>query len=619
MIEPRRAPVRPRVFFRESGEPLPLEDEVNRLIEAGIVGTIEVIGGQGAGKTTALAHLAGVLPADAPVTLLDEPPLPELLKPASDLRICTTTTSFRIPTLASFHLAPWTDDDLIEYLLSLHQDRCVSVMARLVPEDRPLFAGVPDLWALILDTLATNESVGTARQALYHHLASLLPDTDLVERAHSACLNAMTVSGVRWLQVRAHLARLAEAEGVARVLRHEPVQMLLAADRVAADLDSEAACDFLAVRLPRELVSAAAAVLAAFPRACDHLEQLIAGPEWSHAMAASLLHATRQGWKPAAGQVPLLEGAYLDGALWAGIELSGARLSEADLSGADLRSAGLSGTLARKARFRQALLAGADLEAFDADRADFEDTDLSSARCDQVRFLDANLKGACLDQACLRWALLNGANLTGATFIGADLASAHLLGAQICEADFSGASLRRANLAGLRLREAVFRDADFAGARLTGCDLEGMDLPGINFAEANLTDALLTGSHMPGANLAGACLTGAGLADIDWEGADLSGADLTGASFHLGSSRSGLVCSPIACEGSRTGYYTDDYEEQHYKAPEEIRKANLCGADLRGAKLHETDFYLVDLRGAFFDPAHEDHLRRSGAILTDRV
>jgi hypothetical protein len=106
---------------------------------------------------------------------------------------------------------------------------------------------------------------------------------------------------------------------------------------------------------------------------------------------------------------------------------------------------------------------------------------------------------------------------------------------------------------------------------------------------------------------------------VSWPGANLRGADLRGASFHLGSTRSGLVGSPIACEGSRTGFYTDDYDEQTYKPPEEIRKANLCGADLRGANLDGVDFYLVDLRGAVYDPEQEVHLRRCGAILEARV
>jgi hypothetical protein len=85
------------------------------------------------------------------------------------------------------------------------------------------------------------------------------------------------------------------------------------------------------------------------------------------------------------------------------------------------------------------------------------------------------------------------------------------------------------------------------------------------------------------------------------------------------STRSGLVDSPIACEGSRTGFYTDDFDEQQFKAPEDIRKANLRGADLRGARITGTDFYLVDLRNARYTPMQAEHFRSCGAILEDRV
>ena len=155
-------------------------------------------------------------------------------------------------------------------------------------------------------------------------------------------------------------------------------------------------------------------------------------------------------------------------------------------------------------------------------------------------------------------------------------------------------------------------------AKLPGCDLEGMELPGADFRGANLEQALLTGSVMPGAIFDGACLKDAGLADIDWERASLRDADLRGVTFHLGSSRNGLVGTPIACEGSRTGFYTDDYNAQDFKAPEEIRKANLCHADLRGARIDDVDFYLVDVRHALLDPEQRTHLRRCGAILEDR-
>jgi fluoroquinolone resistance protein len=146
-----------------------------------------------------------------------------------------------------------------------------------------------------------------------------------------------------------------------------------------------------------------------------------------------------------------------------------------------------------------------------------------------------------------------------------------------------------------------------------------LSLPGADFEGAWLRGALLTGTSMPAACFQSADLRETGLADVDWEGADLRGADLRDCTFHLGSTRSGLVGSPIACEGSRTGFYTDDYDDQTYKSPEDIRKANLCGADLRGAKLEGVDFYLVDLRGARFDAEQKAHLRRSGAILGTRV
>jgi uncharacterized protein YjbI with pentapeptide repeats len=619
MIQPEGAAVRPRILAPESGAALPLEEEILRLLEERATGLVQIVGPCGSGKTTALRHLATMLPPDAPAVLLDQP-LPGEVPEAETqaLVIYTTRTARSGPHLATLRLAPWGDDDLIEYLLSLHRDRCRSVMSRVRPSDRALLAGIPDLWQTALEQLVADDEPRSARHALYRHLQGLLPDTDVLERSRSACLNAMTAAEQRWARVLEQLDRLSQVPGLVRVLRHEPVQVLLAADRVAADLSSEADCDFLAVRLPRELITLAAAGLDDFPRASARLHRFLGGPAWSHAMAASLLHATGHGWRPQPGQVPVLKGAYLEGAVWPEVRLRGVALSEADLTGADLRGADLSQAVARKAGLSCVVLTGASLREFDAAGADLSGADLSHADARGARFDEANLEAACLEEASLTRASLVGSVLTGATFVAADLFQARLVGARLEGSDFTSASLRGARLSGLALREACFRGADFEGAVLEGCDLEGMDLPGVNFREADLTGALLTGSRMPKADFADACLKQAGLADVDWEGACLRGADLRGASFHMGSSRSGLVCSPIACEGSKTGFYTDDFEEQHYKAPEEIRKANLCGADLRGARLDETDFYLVDLRGARIDIIWLEHLRRCGAILQDR-
>lgn len=72
MLTPERAPVRPRVLTPGNGTALPLEDEVQALAAAGTRGVVYVAGPIGSGKTTALRHLAAVLPAELPVRVAAE-------------------------------------------------------------------------------------------------------------------------------------------------------------------------------------------------------------------------------------------------------------------------------------------------------------------------------------------------------------------------------------------------------------------------------------------------------------------------------------------------------------------------------------------------------------------
>ena len=74
-------------------------------------------------------------------------------------------------------------------------------------------------------------------------------------------------------------------------------------------------------------------------------------------------------------------------------------------------------------------------------------------------------------------------------------------------------------------------------------------LPGANFEQAVLHSAHLTGSQIPSGRFRGANLCNAGLAEIEWERADLRNVDFREATFHLGSSRSGLVGSPLRQQG----------------------------------------------------------------------
>jgi uncharacterized protein YjbI with pentapeptide repeats len=617
MIQPSRAAVRPRVYAPISGETVLLEDEIRGLVEKNASGWFAILGPAGSGKSTAIMHLAAALPPVARIVLLEELPREEVDAYCNRLVVFTTAVPGHVDGL--YRLAPWTEDDLIEYLLATHKDRCASVLARVRPADRDLFAGIPDLWQIVLEQLAGDESIPDGRSALHRYLEAHLSDTDLIERARSVCLNALAAPDCSETTALEKLAKPGFAQGLLRALRHHAVRLLLAAERIASDLRGDADCDFLAQRLPRELVRAAATLVVGEERALDHLHRLLAGPFWSHAMAASILHATGAVWVPQPDNPPVLTGAYLEGVRWPEARLAYVELDEADLSGADLCGANLNQATASRCILQRARLRGASLRRLQAVATDLSHADLSSIRAVRANFDGASLKSANLESAVLRSACFVGADLTGADFRGADLSAACLVETVVRDADFSGANLRGARLSGLRLREAYCTGADFSGADLKSCDLEFMELPAARFTGADLTGTLLTGTRIPEADFRAACLCETGLAEIEWERADLRGADLRGASFHLGTTRSGLVGSPIACEGSRTGFYTDDYEEQAYKAPEEIRKANLRGADLRGARLDGVDFYLVDLREGRYDPEQEEHLRGCGAILEARV
>ncbi len=583
---------------------------VRSFLEAGCVRIIQ-LQADPESAAMALRHLAFVF-SDTPavmfgsgqaVLIRSNPPLPTHANRGDQIGV-------------NYRLAPWGRDDWIEYLLTQHPDRCASVMRRLLRR-REFSPGSPFLWSVVLDQMAADESLRSPRQAALRYLASLVDDVTVLPKVQAACLDAL-MSHPREEAKLAQALTWAGWPTLNRLLgSHPALRLLLAANKIAADLAAQADCDYLGRHLPRQLVRESARIVGPLPEAMAHLNEFVVTKRW--AMAASLLHATDCGWVPDPERLPLLGGAYLAGAAWPdaclvgldapGADFAGADLHRADLSGAKLINGNLSG-----ACLQRALLVGADIS-----RASLGRADLSFVQATKAIFRGADLQGADLEGSVLADTSLAGAQLDGACLTDADLSRAVLQGGTLCGADLSGANLAGANLAGVKLKECHCIGAAFAGADLSGCDLEGLELPAADFTGANLINALLTGTSMPDGRFDGARLGNAGLAEVEWERASLRGADLTGASFHLGSSRSGRVGSPIACEGSKTGFYTDDYDEQEFKSPEEIRKANLCFADLRGAILEKVDFYLVDLRGALLDPEQEEHVRRCGAILEARA
>jgi uncharacterized protein YjbI with pentapeptide repeats len=532
------------VFSPYSGELLLLEDEVRARLGKAKAGSIFITGPPGSGKTTALEHLALVLADAGNVRFLDEPDFGEVLRRQDkEWVVCTAPEK----DTKGLRLAPWGVDDLIEYLLAAQKERCRTVMSRLGDSPDP-FDGNPELWRMALDQMAADETLATPRQVLDRFLDTL---------AASPAMPKYQIWALGSLVAKSPPAetedelRAAEGDSRFRVLRHRPAQLALAARRILQDIQTGQTCEYFRWQFPHDLVGEAALVARDQPASLELMQTWFSDRPERHAMAASILHAAQIGWIPAAKTHLKLVGAYLQSLSAPRLKLREADLSGADLSQANFERADLSQCRAVTTNLRHARLMCATLGKLAARGADLEHADLSRAKAWQASFEDASLKNADLHEANLEEASFVDANLTGADFSGANLEQADLTRANVNEACFRTANLEKATLVGVKLCEGDFAGACFHGARLDGCDLEGMELPGADFRKASLQDALLTGSSMPEACFDGACFHGAGLAEIDWEGASLRGADLRGVSFHLGSSRSGRVGSPIASEGSR--------------------------------------------------------------------
>ena len=619
-LHPCPAPVTPRASLSPGGEPLPLPDQVRRLMRRDPHCVINLFGPRGSGKTAALRHLAAALPDDGSVRLIDEAGgcwpagSTRVGRPGERVLIAATRQPIGDPQAVGLEMARWGPDDVIEYLLATRRPQCASVMDRLKESSGAELAGLPELWTIVLDQMAADSSLATPADALRHFLAGRLGDARLRELATVICLQRLLRDAGEGRDPQGYFERADPV--VARLIAYRPVQVILAAQRIVWDLASGRGRDYLARRFPGDLVADVAALAAYRPPVMEALRTFLRGGDRpTHPTAATLLHATKTGWRPEPGTGPTLTAAVLAGASWPGIDLSDTCVSAADLSGARLSCANLDGAAAGSTVLRGASLRGASLRGLRGVNADLSRADLCGACAERADFDGAVAKRADLSGASCRGASFGAADLEGARMVGTDLRKARLDGAKLAGANLTGADLRRASLKRVDLSRAELSGARFGGAKLRDCDLQGVELPSARFRRADFTGADLTGSVMPRADFRRAVLRETGLADVEWEGADLRGADFTGASFHLGSSRSGLVGSVVPCEGSRTGFYTDDLDEQSYRPPEEVRKADLRGADLCGAKVAGVDFYLVDLRGARYTRSQQTHFRTCGAIL----
>jgi uncharacterized protein YjbI with pentapeptide repeats len=617
--------VRPRVLEERGGgrETVLLEDALEQRLARRDFGPVLLEGPPGSGRRTALCYLR-LRFADRPEIALG--PASAGAGPADEecVRVVTTDQGeLVLPSRRRLALAPWGRDEWIEYLLAKRRDACASVMARLERSEEHLeLGGSALLWTAILDELARDPALPDDLAALRRALRARCSGPEAYARA---CLVLRRSLHAFDEGLAAELSRLGRAEpALDPFLGLASVRVLLAAEGLVQGLLDEERPALLPRQSSSELLRIARPFLQAKPGAAQELRRRLEhGPVEDQASAATFLHLVaptsvgdclralaERGARPPSLVRAELSGLEAPGVALPGILLSEAHMRSARLDGADLSRANLSRGELPDAALRGARLAGALARGAVFSRADLrgsvlDGAQLSNARLDEARLEGASLRQARLEGADLRRTLLDHADLSGCVLTGAALEQASLV-----ETDLSGALLDRTDL-----RAAHLATRRLSGTSLVGSHLEGLALEAPDLSGADLTDALLTATRFPRANLHGARLAGAGLAQIEWEGADLREADLSHASFHLGSSRSGLVLHAPASWGTRTGFYAEELREQGFRPPEELRKADLRRADLRGAKVQDTDFYLVDLRQALYTPEQATHLRACGAIL----
>lgn len=607
--------VEPRAVSPASGETLPLVDIVVEHIYSETK-TIRLVG---KGKSAALSHLAARLRDHDGVRFLDH----QRMIVHSDkfsLTVFDSPGAFR----ADFDIAleEWSKDDFIEYLIAKAPSKCRSVMNRLTAaNDFWLGNGSPLVISTLLDHMIEFDELNSMADAIRFHYAQTEFEEEAMRPSVIRCCLKLLYDDAWVTSALNRMKHPRIPDQLISFLASLPTRMLLAADDIVQQLIEGNVPVAMNHRWSADLLDMIADGLINTDNeanALSVLERLAnqANSEFSSNAAGVLFRINRE-WMPTRESCLRLDGARLAGVIWNRVTLEDSNLSNARMDQSEFRTVSFKRSTLSGANFQGSQFAGGRLDKIKANKSNFSNAVMSRVYACQADF----------GLASLRDAILEFGDFTGASFVGADLGFANLNFANLESADLCGAlldhvtllnaCLDNASLEGIDLRTAEIQGASFCRAKMRCCNLESLSLCQINFMKTDLSDALLTDSRFDRCNLAKVMLVNAKLADVNWTGCNLRGAKLVGCHFFYGSTRSGLVGSPYPSHGTRTGFYTDDYDDQYFKRPEEIRKANLCNCDLRGADVFRTDFYLVDLRGALFDDEQKSYFKACGAILSE--
>lgn len=615
--------VRPRVMGLD-GESRLLDHILQEHLRTKRVHRIVICGPGGTGKSFALRYLCERFSSEVAagqIRLLDvrdvrsaDGASNSAFADSGQLTVIAARTQ-ECPDATVYQMAAWDRDDVIEYVLQRFPDQSVSLLNR--SSCGAFLEGLPELWVLVLEELAANKSLDSAEAAMW----------EIVNRLIRHCGETTDIGKTIWEDLGNDKAK-EQASSVldpatsqlGRLQELHPVQCMLAAEYFCSQMQTRSGMEILSRPIPEDVLPIIARRLRNNKRIISDLAALLIlhADAALYASAMTLLLAIDPAWRPARSLAKTdLKGAVLDGANWPEVDLRQTTITGISANDASFHHCDFANSIATYASFRRTSFRYAKLVAIVFDHGFAPDSDFAHIVGTRGIFRRTDLRGSTFENAILTEANFESSQLCGVSFRSAYLAKASLLDANVQNTDFSQCDLTWANLSHLDLTRTNLRGAVLCEAKMVSCNLENVDLTQFTLVGANLRDSSLSGSVAQRANLQKVSFRRAQLGEVDWENADLRNADLRGVVFHLGASREGLLSSPYASEGTRTGFYTDERLELHFKAPEEIRKANLKGVNLLGAHIDGVDFYLVDLRGAKMSREQYLQAASTGAILHD--
>ncbi len=608
--------VHPRYVSPTTGDSLPLEDAVLRDVKESMSGVIEICGPKGSGKSHAIAFLQEILPQGVVVgqegTLI---PDPNVGRDECVLMEVDEHSRAHLRQIQRYNLAPWGTDEIIEYCLAAHPDLCPELPQRILASpDIGLLNGRAELHSLVISAYAQDTTLDGVIPAIRRRLDQLtqgsvhrLPQYHTFIDKHA--------------QVESRESADIEDEQLNRLCRHRSVNAVGIAVVFSDALNNGNTEPLKAIEMWQDdrTINLLIGILATFVSESgqETLASTIRHEEHSqiHPICATLLHRLDPSWRPSSNRRAWLCQARLDHAVWPRVNLRRSELIRADLSHAELDEGILARSSLRAARFTGASLQNCILSAVSAEEAVFTRANLSGSRGGHADFSGASFRNATINEGAFIRGKFDEADFTEASLCSTRFYDSTFLLTVFDDVDLSGADFARSVLPDADLSSARLDHTRFSEAELNGANFEYVTFAGACFTNAVIRNAHMTGSEMPNADFRFARLSGAYLADIRWPGANLRHASLRNATFHMGSSRSGLVDSNLASEGTRTGFYTDDYDDHLFRSPEEIRAADLTGCDLRDADIDGVDFWRVDLRGARYSLSQRGQLVATGAIL----